>query len=80
MFYVTVNRYGHVEMVSPTNHPCLSLQAVLSSLPVLRAHVFACNRAKTLLESAEEENDHRNYFVINLQESMGLGRDQSGNL
>ena len=24
-----------------------------------------------------EENDHRNYFIINLQESMGLGRDQT---
>ena len=52
-------------------------QAVLK--PVLHTHTFACNRQTTLLEgfSRIEENNSRNYFMINLHESMGRCQDRT---
>ena len=32
---------------------------------------------KPFLHQRKEENDHRNYFMINLYESMGLGCDRT---
>ena len=54
-------------------------QAWISRWPVLRAHTFACNWQQPLLEwfSGWEENDSSNYFIINLQEIMGPGRDRT---
>ena len=45
-----------------------------------RAHTFACNWQQPFLNdsfSGREENDRRNYFMINLHESMGPGRDRT---
>ena len=45
-----------------------------------RAHTFACNWQQPFMNdsfSGREENDHRNYFMINLHESMGPGRDRT---
>ena len=50
-------------------------QAWLSGQPVLHAHTFACNWQAFL--NQRKENDHRNYFIINLHESMGPGRDRT---
>ena len=32
-----------------------------------------------MIQWKREKNDHKNYFTINLQESMGPGQDQTGN-
>ena len=45
-----------------------------------RAHTFACNWQQPFMNdsfSGREENDRRNYFMINLHESMGPGRDRT---
>ena len=54
-------------------------QAWTSSSPVLRAHTFARNWQPFLNDSfsRRKENDRRNYFMVNLHESMGPGRDQT---
>ena len=31
-----------------------------------------------MIQGKREENDHRNYFMINLHESIGPGQDQTG--
>ena len=46
---------------------------------VLCAHTFPCNWQHPFLNQ-QEENDHRNYFMINLQENIGLGQDWTLNL
>ena len=48
---------------------------LLSGLPVLIAHTFASNWQLPFLNQQQEENNHRNYFMINLHESnmAGLG-------
>ena len=51
-------------------------QACLSGLPVLHAHTFPCNCKQQFLNQ-QEETDYRNYFIINLHESMGPGQDQT---
>ena len=43
-------------------------------------HILLLVADKTLLESAEEGDGHRNYFMINLHESTGMGRDQTPDL
>ena len=40
------------------------------------AHTFACNLQQPFLNQWKEENDRRNYFMINLQEIMGPGQDR----
>ena len=40
---------------------------------MLCAHTLACNRKQPFLNLRKEENDRRNYFVINLPESVGPG-------
>ena len=45
-----------------------------------RAHTFACSLQQPFMNyefSGREENDRRNYFMINLHESMGPGRDRT---
>ena len=45
-----------------------------------RAHTFACNWQQPFMNdpfSGRVENDRRNYFMINLHESMGPGRDRT---
>ena len=45
-----------------------------------RAHAFAWNWQQPFMNdsfSGREENDRRNYFMINLHESMGPGRDRT---
>ena len=49
-------------------------QAWLIHQPVLCEDTFACNWHKHFLNQTFEENDSRNYFMVNLHESMGLGR------
>ena len=38
---------------------------------------FACNRQHPFLKQQKEETDHRKYVMINLQESIGPGLDQT---
>ena len=68
-FKSQVNSYGHGGTVSSPNHTGKLEQAV--------NQYFVCKLTSTLLEwfSGREENDRRNYFMINLHESMGPGRD-----
>ena len=40
--YVSVNSYGHVEMVRSTNHTFFLGPTWQSGLPVLRAYTIAC--------------------------------------
>ena len=76
-FTSQVNSYGNGGTVSSLNLTFPG-QAWTSSLPVLRAHTFACNWQQPFLNhSRREGNDHRNYFMINLLQSMGLGWDQT---
>ena len=62
-FTSQVNSYGHGGTVSSPN-TFFPGQAWTSSLPVLCAHAFACSWEWF---SGREENDPRNYFMINLQ-------------
>ena len=75
--YVPVNSYSHVEMVSSPNHT-FSWASLIKGLT--SAHNFACNLQQPFLNQPKEENDHRNYFTINLHESMGLGQDWTRDL
>ena len=76
LLYVPVNSYGHDGTVSSSNHTFswASLNKWLTSNPCT---YFCLLLTTTLLEcfSKREENDHRNYFMINLHKSMGTGRD-----
>ena len=77
-FTSQVNSYGHCGTVSSPNHTfswaSLNKQLTSNSCTYIRLKLTT-----TLLEwiSGKEENDRRNYFMINLHESMGPGRDRT---
>ena len=75
MLYVPVNSYGHVRMVSSPNHTFfLGNLPWLSGKPVLHSHTLACSWQQHFLNQ-QEENGRRNYFMINLEESIGWDPD-----
>ena len=87
--YVPVNRYGHVKKVSSPNHT-LFLGKLDKAVNQYFVHILSLvqwtlNTGFTVTDnnpswiSGREEcrNYRRNYFMINLHESMGLGRDQT---
>ena len=69
--YVPVNSYGHVGTVSSPNLTFLpSLTKQLTSTLYILLLVTDNNTSGI---SRREENYRRHYFMINLNESMGLG-------
>ena len=74
-FTSQVNSYGHGGKVSPPNHT-FSWASLNKQLTRTLCTYFPLQLTTTLLEwfSWREESDLRNYFMINLHESMGLGR------
>ena len=75
-FTSQVNSYGHGGTVSSPNHTFswASFNKHLTSTSCTYFHLYLTT---TLLEwfSRREENDRRNYFMINLHESTGPGWD-----
>ena len=73
-----VNSYGHCGTVSSPNHT-FSWASLNKQLTSTSCTYFRLQLTTTLLEwfSGREENDRRNYFMINLHESMGPGRDRT---
>ena len=78
LLYVPVNNYGHGGTVSSPNHT-FSWAGLNKRLTSNSCTYFRLKLTTTLLEwiSGREENDRRNYFMINLHESMGPGRDRT---
>ena len=74
-FFVVVLR---PRTVSSTNHT-FSWASLNKQLTSTSCTYFRLLLTTTLLESfsGREENDRRNYFMINLHESMGPGRDRT---
>ena len=70
-FYVPVNSYGHVETVSSPSHT-FSSASLIKWLTSTSTNTFACNWQQFFLNQWKEENDRRNYFMINRHKSMGL--------
>ena len=79
ILYVSVNSYGHVETVSSPNHTFSWASLIKWLTSTLHEHTFACNWQQPFLNQQKEENDCRNYFMINLHKRMGLGRNQTCN-
>ena len=77
-FTSQVNSYGHCGTVSSPNHT-FSWAGLNKRLTSNSCTYFRLLLTTTLLEwiSGREENDRRNYFMINLHESMGPGRDRT---
>ena len=73
--YVSVNSYGHVEMVSSSNHT-FSWTSLTKWLTSTSCTYFVYNWQHPFLNQQKEENGGRNYFMINLHKIMGLGRDR----
>ena len=75
-FTSQVNSYGHGGTVSSLT-TLFSWASLNKQLTSTSCKYFCVYLTTTLLEwfRGREENDHRNYFMINLQESMGLGLD-----
>ena len=75
-FTCQVNSYGHGGMVSSPNHT-FSSTSLNKQLTSTSWTYFRLLLTTTLLErcSGKEKNDRRNYFMINLHESMGPGWD-----
>ena len=69
---------GHGGTVSSPNHT-FSWASLNKQFTSTSCTYFRLQLTTTLLEwfSRTEENDCRNYFMINLHESMGPGRDQT---
>ena len=63
---------GHVGMVSSPNHnfSCASMTKRLTSISCSYFHFFVTDNNPSRI-SGSEENGRRNYFMINLGESMG---------
>ena len=77
-FTSQVNSYGHGGTVSWPNHT-FSWASLNKQLTSNSCTYFRLYPTTTLLEwiSGREENDCRKYFMINLNESMGPGRDRT---
>ena len=68
ILYVRVNSYGHVGTVRSSNHTfSLAYLTKFMHIPL----------QQPILNQRKEQNGRRNYFKINFQEIMGLGRDQT---
>ena len=73
MLNIPVNSYGHVGTVSSSNFFSLTKRLTSSSCTYFRFSLTT-----TLLETAKGRRfSRRNYFMINLQESMVPGPDQT---
>ena len=79
ILYIPVNSYGHVQMVSSTNHTFFlsKLDLAVNKYFVHILSLITDNNSSWT--SGREVNDHRNYFMINLRESKGPGRYQTRN-
>ena len=66
-----------VKTISSPNHT-FSWASLTKPFTSTVCTYFACNKQQPFLNQ-QEENDHRNYFMISLYKSMGLGRDQTRN-
>ena len=77
-FTSQVNSYGHSGTVSSPSHT-FSWASLNKQLTSTSCTYFLLQLTTTLLEwfSGREENDRRNYFMINLLESMEPGRDRT---
>ena len=77
-FTSQVNSYGHGGTVSSPNHT-FSWASLNKQLTSTSCTYFRLLLTTNLLEwfSGREENDRRNYFMINLHKSMGPGRDRT---
>ena len=77
-FTSQVNSYGYGRTGSSPNHTLFwaSLNKLLTSTPCTYFRLYLTT---TFLEwfSGREENDCRNYFMINLHKSMGPGLDRT---
>ena len=76
-FTSQVNSYGHGGTVSSPNHT-FSWASLNKQLTSTSCTYFRLSLTTTLLGllSGREENDRRNYFMINIHESMKRGRDE----
>ena len=70
MFYTPVKSYGHVE----PNHT-FSWASLTNGLTSTLCTYFHLQMTTTPLNQRKEENGSRNYFMINLDECMGLCPD-----
>ena len=77
-FRTQINSYDHGGTVCSPNHT-FSWAGLNKRLTSNLCTYFRLYLTTTLLEwiSRREENDHRNYFMINLHVSMGPGWDQT---
>ena len=76
-FTSQVNSYGHGETVISPNHT-FSWASLNKQLTSTSCTYFCLSLTTTLLEfSGREENDRRNYFMINHHESMGPSQDRT---
>ena len=69
--------WSDVETVSSLNHifSWASLIKQLTRTLLLHAHILAFNCQQPFLNKRKDEDDQRNYFMINLHKSMRPGRD-----
>ena len=75
MLNFPVNSYGHVEKVSSPNHTFFlgKLDLVVNQYFMHTISLVTYNNPSWI--RGREENVRKNYFMINLKESMRLGRD-----
>ena len=75
MLYLPVNSYGHVGTVSSPKHifPLGKLDYAVNQYFMHTLSLETDNNPSWI--SGREENGRRNYFMINIQESMGPGQD-----
>ena len=74
-FYIPVNSYDHVETVSSPNHTFYLDKLDKVVLNQYFLHILLLVTDNNPSCQWKEENDSRNYFTINLHESMGPGQD-----
>ena len=79
MLYAPVNSYCHVWMVSSLNHTFFLGKLDEAFNPYYMHILSLVTDNNPSWMSGREENGRRNYLMINLHVSMGLGRDQTRN-
>ena len=79
IIYAPVNSYGHVGMVSSPNHIFFlgKLDLVVNQYFLHILLLVTDNNPSWI--SGREENGGRNYFIIELNKSIGPGRDWTHN-
>ena len=77
-FTSQVNSYGHGVTVSSHNHTFFlgKLEQAVNQYFVHILSLVTDNNPSGMI-SEREENDRRNYFMINLHDCMGPGRDRT---